>query len=219
MAKKKRTITVSGTGEIETDPDVAYLRIGVETEEESARISLMENSSKSRILMTVLENSGIPSENLRTSRLNISPVYVVDEASKTRYLSGYKVVNIVEVKMEELDGLGRLLDMAVEAGANTVYGIRFDVRNPAGLAEQVQGEAVRDARDTAARLAALNGCALGPVLKIMEEGRRYPGISWLQEIVSADYLAAETPPIRPGSSTISMTVRITWALQDISPDA
>ena len=219
MAKKKRTITVSGTGEVETDPDVAYLRIGVETEEESARISLMENSSKSRILLNVLENSGIPSENLRTSRLNISPIYVVDEASKTRYLSGYKAINIVEVKTEELDGLGRLLDTTVEAGANVVYGIRFDVRNRARLVEQVQGKAVRDARDTAARLAALNGCALGPVLNIIEEGRPFPGIPWLQEVGSADYLAAETPPIRPGSSTISMTVRITWELQDSSPDA
>lgn len=204
-----RTVSVSGIGEVQAAPDRAVIQIGVETEAESAEAALEENNEKTAALLETLEDTGIPAVNIQTQRLNLNPVYDFDNTGGSRTLTGYRVSNIVEVRTDDLDGLGGLLDAAVGAGANTIQGIRFEVTDTADLVADAREAAVQQAVEKAAQLAELTGASLGTVLTINESGGQPEPI-----LRQAEFAAGEADvPIRPGSSSIQVNVHITWELE------
>lgn len=204
-----RTVSVSGVGEVQAVPDQVVIQIGVETEAESAESALEDNNEKTASLLDTLENAGIPAVNIQTQRINLNPVYDFDNSDGSRTLTGYQVSNIVEVRTDDLDGVGSLLDAAVGAGANTIQGIRFEVTDTADLVADAREAAVQQAVEKAMQLADLTGASLGPVLTINESGGQPEPI-----LRQAEFAAGEADvPIRPGTSSIRVNVQITWELE------
>jgi uncharacterized protein YggE len=50
-----RTITVSGTGMVTLTPDIAYISIGVHTENASAKLAVSNNNSQAQAVITVFK--------------------------------------------------------------------------------------------------------------------------------------------------------------------
>jgi uncharacterized protein YggE len=204
-----RTISVSGTGEIQTQPDLAIIDLGVTTEAESAQTALDENNTKTQALIDALDGAGIPEENIQTQTFQLSPNTSYDNESDSQTLMGYSVSNIIQVTTSDLDALGELLDLAVDAGVNTIQNIRYDVSDPQSIAVQARQAAVEDARSKAEQLASLTGATLGPVMNI-EENSASP------VPVEQPAVAAETAsvPIEPGNYRLNISLNITWKLID-----
>jgi uncharacterized protein YggE len=207
-----RTISVSGKGEVQAQPDIAMLRLGVQTQAESAQSALDENNAKTQALMDALDGVGIPSENIQTQRFRLIPDYNYEKESETQTLIGYSVSNFIQVQTGNLDTLGVLLDLAVDAGANNIQSIRFEVSDTADLASQARQAAVEDARTKAEQLAELTGSTLGPVMNI-QESSNLP-----EPVVRQSNFAAEAAnvPIEPGNYRVQVNVNITWMLSDSS---
>lgn len=204
-----RTISVSGMGEVQAQPDLIIVSLGVQTETESARAALDENNTKTQALMEALDEAGIPEENIQTQRFQLTPKYSYDEASDTQKLVGYSVLNMVQVQTSNLDSIGELLDLAVDAGANKIQNIRFEVSDPQSIASQARQAAVEDARSKAEQLASLTGSGLGPVMKIQENSASSVPIEQ-----PAMEVEAASVPIEPGSYRLKINVNITWILID-----
>lgn len=202
-----RTISVSGSGEVQTQPDLAIIDVGVQTEDESAQSALDENNTRTEALMDALDGAGIPEENIQTTRFQLIPNYRYDNENDTQTLIGYSVSNIVQVQTNDLDALGVLLDLAVDAGANTIQNIRFEVSDPESIANQAREAAVEDARNKAEQLAKLTGSALGIVMSIHETSSN-------PVPVERPAFAAEAAgvPIEPGGYRLNISVEITWML-------
>ncbi len=64
--------------------------------------------------------------------------------------------------------MGNVLDAAIEAGANQIYGVTFSLENPKTMAETARTQAVADAKAKAGSLADLTGVKLGPVVSVSE---------------------------------------------------
>ena len=202
-----RTVQVMGMGEVQVVPDTAVIQLGVQTEGKTAQAALSQNSTEMQAIMDALEKAKVPSTNIQTQTVSLSPRYETSNATNSRTLVGFTASNIVEVRTTDLSSLGTLLDQAVTAGANTIENISFKVTNSEKLNDQARQAAVENARHKAEQLAKLTNATLGPVLKIQETSNTPTPIV---ERVAAP--AAATVPISPGSQNISVEVQVTWTL-------
>ena len=83
-------------------------------------------------------------------------------------ITGFEIVNQLQVTVRDTDMLGELLDAAVNAGANSINGVTFYVDDQTAAASEARGLAVEDARTKAEELAAATGLTLGSVISIAE---------------------------------------------------
>lgn len=203
-----RKVQVSGTGEIQVKPDMAVVWLGVQTEAESAQEALRQNNTQMQTLMSDLEDADIPAENIQTQTIRLSPRYEFDNTGENRALVGYTASNVLEVRTENLEELGTLLDRSVEAGANTIENIRFEISASDYLTDQARESAVQNARHKAEQLAEFTGATLGQVLEIQESSST-PGPVVRQMEAPAEAAAV---PISPGSLNITVQVQVTWSL-------
>jgi uncharacterized protein YggE len=122
----------------------------------------------------------------------------------------YTATNNVEVTIRNLDTAGKVLSAATGAGANQIYGIRFEIEDPAPLQAEARKKAVEDARLRAERLAQLAGVKLGPAVSIVEMDGGGSGPVPMMAMQRMDAAA----PVERGELTISTTVQIVYALPE-----
>ncbi len=97
-------------------------------------------------------------EQLRTSGVQLFPIYAAprDGAGQPQ-ISGYRGSYTVLVTLDDLSLIGRVIDGAVEAGANTVLGISFGLKDPSKARREALAKAVREAREKAEAIAQAAG--------------------------------------------------------------
>jgi uncharacterized protein YggE len=202
-----RQVTVVGHGEVKGTPDTATVQIGVETEAGTSQEALAQNNTQAQAIIQKLKDLGVADKDIQTSSLNIFPNYGNDG----RQVSGYRVSNIVSVKIRDLDKAGALLDQVVQAGANSLYGVSFSVENPDSLLEQARKAALDSARAHAAQLAGAAGASVGQVLVINENlGAQSPIPLPMARAEAAQ--ADSSVPVQPGEQSFTVDVQVTFAL-------
>ncbi len=204
-----RQITVVGSGEAKAAPDRANIQLGVQSEAQTAREALTDNSTKMAGLIDQLKKLGVADKDIQTSNFNIAPTY----EPNGRTVTGYQVNNTVSVIIRNLAGTSDLLDKIVSAGANTVYGMSFDIDNPKALQTTARDAAIADARVRADAIAKAAGGSVGQVLTISETIGSPPQ-PLMRVGAAADQAAAGgAPPVQTGEQTINAQVQITYELK------
>jgi uncharacterized protein YggE len=208
-----RTLSVSGTGQANLEPDIAYIYAGVHTEQPSASEAVTENNAQTQQMIQALRDFGIAAQDIRTTNFSIWPMDKFDPATgQPTGQKAYAVDNTVYVTIRDLDRLGDLLDTVVTAGANTVNSIQFDVLDKAEALNQARADAIKDAEAQAQQLAAASGLTLGEVQSIsffdtpvypFMDGRGGGGAQ----------VEAAAVPIQPGQLTFTVTVNIAYAIK------
>ena len=211
----ERTITVSGEGQVSARPDIAVVRIGVETEADTATAALDDNSMRMSGVISATLDAGVNREDVQTQGLSLRPIYQrpdpgPEDEEGPPELVGYRAHNVVAVTVRDLDQLGALLDAAVEAGGNTIQGIRFEISDNEALRSEAREAAMNDAIAKAEQLTDLAGAELGEVLTIEEIGGDAPSPVRFEE---AEQAAGAAVPVEPGQQEISVSLRITWRIR------
>ncbi len=205
----QRTVSVSGDGEAQATPDVAVVRLGVETEADQAATALSQNSDRMNMLVEVLKASEIDTEDIQTERVQVQPRYAQVDGEQEPRLVGYVATNVVEVRVRQLSALGDLLDAAVEAGGNRIEGLRFEFSDPAPMMARAREAAWQDAATKAEQLAALAGMDVGSVVSI-NESSHLPRPVVLERAESMDARA----PIEPGTQSVNVSLQVSWQLTE-----
>lgn len=210
--KLPRTIAVNGTGEVLAVPDLATITLGVMSSAATAQEALATNTKSMSDVMALLKKEGIEDRDVSTSNFNIAPRYDYGQGStQTPKVMGYDVSNTVTVKVRKSDALGDLLDKAVTAGSNQVYGISFSVSKPDAMLDEARKAAVADAKRKAEIYAAAGGFALSGILSV-SEGTSYrpPMPMAMKATMAAD---AAPVPMSPGEQALSVDVSIVWMIK------
>lgn len=207
------TITVDGVGQASATPDSAVIELGVQSRALTASVALSETNAQLASLLDALTTAGIAEDDIQTQQVSLFPVYDQPQnPTDNPELAGFNAVNIVRVRVRQVDTLGELLDAAVTAGANTVQNIQFELSDPASQLAEAREAAVTNAREKAEQLAALNGATLGAVRTIVESNQAAPVFA------RGDFGGGGAVPIAPGSQTVQVTVQITWLLRDAAAE-
>ena len=118
-------MTLTGHDEVSVAPDIAIIRLGVQTNGENLSRIQAENARISQSLVQALQRMGIT--DIKTSQYSIDKVY--DYVEGRQIDKGYSVRNILEIRTNNLEAAGSIIDAAVNAGANVVDLITFDISN------------------------------------------------------------------------------------------
>jgi hypothetical protein len=198
-------ITVIGSGTARTVPDVADWSFGVQSEAETASAALNAAGEATRRIVAALRDAGIAKEDLRTEQVSLYPRTTDDG----RAVIGYTAASTVHATVRDLGKAGSVVDAAVEAGANQIYGPTLRVSDSRAQYRAAVDAAFDDARAHAEALAAKAGVTLGGPIAIVESGGS-PPVFAEGERLAAD--AAQGVPIEPGTQEIGATLTVTFAI-------
>jgi uncharacterized protein len=188
-----KTITVTGAGTVETVPDRATFSFTVTTQAPTAKAAMSRNATEADAVAAALKGA-----KLQTSGLMLNPQF--DERGTT--IVGYTASTTVTAEAE-LAKMGALIDAAVAAGANGVFGPSFSRSDRDALYRDALKKAVADAKTKAQALAGGSGLTLGEITSIVEGGGAQP-----VPIYSA--AADAKASLEPGTQTIDATVTVTY---------
>jgi uncharacterized protein YggE len=194
-------ITVQGTASVAAVPDRAELSFGVESRGASARAALSANAAEMRRVIAALKAAG--ATEVKTQYVSLSPQY--NEKSEAQ---GFSATNTVSATIKELAKAGAVIDAAVNAGANQVYGPSLSHGDQDELYRQALKAAVANARANAQALASAANVSLGRVTAIVEGG----GAPRPVPFAAADKAMAESTPIEPGTQETTASVTVTFSV-------
>jgi len=206
-----RTITVVGQGKASGAPTVAHINIGVETSAPSAQEAMDANRARMAALLEKVKALGIADKDIQTSNFSIYTEQrpVAMGSGTEEFTVAYRVSNQVSLTIRDVAKLGDILDQAVAAGANNIYGVYFGMESTAELEAQAREKAIADANARAEALASLSGVSVGEVITISEvigtPGPVYYGLAKVEGMGGAT-------PIQPGEYEMTMSVQVTYAI-------
>ena len=214
-------IWVSGKSSIEVKPDLAILRIGVETEGLNTKEALNRNSKYADAVLKYLKQNQVGSDDIQTTNININPRYEYPEitgpSSKVRkqVLVGYIVNNSVIVKVRDIDNLGILIDGITEVGENSirVNGIEFTKDNIEPFMDDLRKDAVENAIDKANQFAKFAGVSLGGLIHLSEMPvSSYPRGDMFETRAFASSALISTP-IQEGTLKYTLDVQAGFSIE------
>ena len=200
-------ITVVGTGTADVVPDVADWSFGVRSQGATASEALEANASAMKAVLDALKDAGISKDDLQTTEVSLYP----ETADDGRTVTGYSASSTVTASVRDLGDAGKVVDAAVRAGANDVYGPNLHPSDTDAQYREAVDKAFDDARAHAEAIAAKAGVSLGAPLAIVEGGGYVPGPVIAYDRATAAG-AAEVAPIEPGTQTVSASLTVTFAI-------
>jgi uncharacterized protein YggE len=203
-----QTITVTGTGEVSVNPDRADFSFGVHAERATAKGAVAVAAVRMQRVINALKASGIEARDLQTQGVSVSANYV------NNFLDGYTASNSVAVKVRDIDKAGAVIDVAVEAGATSVWGPSLFRTDRQAQARNAIRAAVNDARAKAQAAAAASGASIGRLVSVIESGAVPAPVNGTTGATTGIATVPSVPtPVQPGEQSIEVTVSATFVAQ------
>jgi hypothetical protein len=207
-------VVVVGTGMASADPELAQVSFGVELQGEDADTLVSEAAQKMEAAMAAAREFGILEEKTRTMNYNlwVETVHDPNTGRPTGQIT-YHLSHQVQVTTDKIDTVGELLAGIVGAGANAVSGVNFTVEDTAALVEQAREAAIADAQARGEHIADQLGIALGKPVAVIEGGGSGPVFAADRGMGGGMAEAASAPGMTPGSFSVTVSMRIVYAIR------
>ena len=167
-------IQVSGTGSVQVEPDRAAVTFAVESRGRTAGEAAQANADAMDAVLRALRDAGFDGLDLTTHGYALRPEYSNANNQRVREVVGYVAFNNVGATVSDVDAVGRVIDRAIDSGANRVAGIRFFASDTGPARAEALALAVRTARAEATVIVESLGYRLGEPLEV-NGGASRPG--------------------------------------------
>ncbi len=205
-----RQMSASGSGVVYLTPDVAYISIGVQTSADNVSSALSDNNAQATAIANTLKELGVAEKDIQTSAFSVYPQQQYGPDGQPLAMQ-YVVNNTVYVTVHDLNNMGKMLDSVVRSGANTIYGINFDVENKDAAFSEARKQAIDNAKQNAAELAQAAGVELGSLmtLNVYQTG----GPSPIYDGKGGAMAASAQAPVAAGQMTITINADLTYEIK------
>ena len=198
-------IQAIGSATISVNPDQAKLDVGVVTQGTTAQDAGQQNASLTTTMLNALKGVLGTAGTIQTISYSVSPRYSTTQGQPS-VIIGYTASNTVEATTTDLSLIGRLIDTANQAGANSVGSLSFGLQNPEPVMEQALGQAAKQAQAHANAIAAGLGAKTGVVISAQEGAAVTP-------VMVSGVLAGVTAPTPIQTGTVSVTASVTISVR------
>lgn len=204
-------IEVSGSAQVQVTPDRATIVFAVETDAATAAEAGQQNADRMTRVLEAVRGSGAPGLRVESFGYDLQPVYRYDEPDRRPRVDGYQVRNHVRAILQDPQGVGRIIDLAVGAGANRVASLSFEASDTQEARLEALRNAVGKARAEAETIATAMGARLGEPLEVRGGAAAPPPY---QPVFRGAMVAMEaaTTPIEAGMQTVSADVSIRYRI-------
>jgi uncharacterized protein YggE len=216
----KNTITVSGTGEIYTKPDLSIVDFSAVTDKKTVAEAITENTKAMNGVIDSIKKQGVADKDLKTTSFTIYPRYewqkeitclIYPCPESKRVLVGYEITQTLEVKIRDMAKIGDIIQGATDAGANQAGDLQFTIEKEDEFKKQARTEAITEAKAKADELSSQLGVKLVRITNFSESGTTPVPMPLYME-AKATGGETETPQIQTGENKISVTVSITYEI-------
>jgi uncharacterized protein YggE len=206
-----RTINVTGNAEVILAPDIAYVSIGVHSEAETAKAAVATNNSQTQAVIDAIKGQGVEDKDIKTTNFS---VYQQEKFAPTGESLGiyFMADNTVYVTVRDITKIGDILDASISAGANSIYGITFDVQDKESAMASGRDQAMVDAQAQAEQLASAAGVTLGEVQSISYYSSAPVPVYYDSKMAGMGGGAGNVP-ISPGQLTLSVAVNVVYGIK------
>jgi uncharacterized protein YggE len=206
-----RTPVVRATGEatVTAKPDRAEIDIGVVTEARSAEDAAAQNARGTAAVLEKVKGLLKASGEVRTVNYSLNPRYIYPQ-NVAPVLEGYTANNTVQVTVDDLGLLGKLIDASTGAGSNTIGGIRFTLKDDQSIRVEALRRAAQKARANAEAIAQSLGLRVTGVLSA--ESSESGGVVPLRQPMTMARASAAPAPIEAGTIDVHASVTVTLAI-------
>jgi uncharacterized protein len=214
------TLTVTGEGDVSVKPDIATVQLGVMVQRPEAAAAQGEvNQLMQKVVDAIKEV--VPKEQVQTSGLSLYPIYSnprpgrLEEENQEPKISGYRAEIMVTLRIKDLARVGEAIDAGLNAGANRLMGITFEIQNQTAARAQALQQAVRSAQEKARAMAAAMDVQLGGVLEAIEGGAEVVRPMYAMEgAVDMVMARGQMPgtPVEAGQVQVRATVTLRYGM-------
>ncbi len=215
--KPANTISVSADGKVTATPDLATVIIGVTSQGTTAIDVKNQNNAKINKIIAFIKLQGVGDGDITTSQFTFYPQQNWQNGQGT--IVGYQSDQTVTAKVHGIDKsqdvLEKVLDGAVNNGANQIQGVSFTFENPEALQQQAQQLAIDNAKQKAQGLAKEAGLTLGRVVSISETNSQMPGpVPYALGMGGAQSAVKSiAPDIQNGTQDITESMTVTFEVK------
>lgn len=205
------SLQITGQAVITGTPDVVYITLGVETKNALADVASQENADRMTEVFAALKNLGLTDKQLTTSGYNIysSNQVIARGTENERTITNYHVENKIKITTSDLEVVGKIVDVAIKAGANKVQGIQFDIKDKHSMQLEALNNAVIQAKEKAKVMAEAAEIALGGITNMNENFSSYtPMVNTIA--LRAEAMSQNTTTINPGDVQVTATVSMNF---------
>ncbi len=215
-------IRVSSSGSIDTTPDTAVLNIGIRKTADNPQKAREITARNASNVKDTLSNMEIV-ENIRTTQFNIReqrkertiqrqesrPEPQVPESQETSYVAEH----VLEVKVNDINQVGMIIDQAVDSGATNIDNIRFTLSEDRQdrVKNQALREAMNRARSQAQTVADTAGISISGV-KSVDASSNF-GVAVRQFDAEGGGAASTSTDIEPGPVDVNSQVTVTYNIR------
>src|SRR5688572_31360806 len=204
------TIVTRGQAIVTARPDRAFVTIAAESRSRNSAEAQKQNAAAMTAVLQKIESAGVAKDAIRTIGYELQPEF--DYVNGRQTFRTYVARNTVEVRLDDIDRVGVVIDAAGGGGATTITGVRFDVRNRAALERDALRQAVADARARADAAAAGAGATIDRVVRIEEDTQYEPPRPMMRMATQAIERDVSTP-VEPSTIEIQARVSMTVSLR------
>lgn len=162
------TVEVVGEGIVYATPDMVNISISIEKEGLDLK-NLRQKNGEAVAQVLQLLSKELPMENFQTSYVSLYK----DDYNK---LNKYRVVQNINIKLEDISKYDNLMNAIFDAGVNRIDGISFGVKNKEKLLQEARVAAIDDARKKALLYAVSLDQNIGKAIQIKEVNSHFNNI-------------------------------------------
>lgn len=200
------TITVSSNESVKVKPDLAYVDLGVRSIGTSAQEAQQQNATAAAAMLDVLKQQGIAEDDIKTSYMNMYQDY----QDPTKYV----MENTFNVTIRDINNVGKVIDAAIGAGANSSYSLSFDISNRDEMYVEALGKAIQSVSAKVQSVAKSGGYEVTSAKSIVENGTS----SYSTKMNGAESMAMDAgtgaaTPVAPGDIEVTASVTGTYYIK------
>ena len=203
------SVTANGEAVITVEPDQAQIDIGVVTQARNAPEAAKENAEKLARVMSEVKKLLGKGDEIKTASYSLNPNYRYPQGGKPEIV-GYTATNVLHIKTGALDNVGKLIDAAMQSGANTIQRLLFTLKDEHSAQLQALRLASIKSKAKAEEMANALGLKIVKVLSVTEGERGVRPIMMPQPRVTQMEAAAAAPtPVEAGTIEVRSSVSLT----------
>jgi uncharacterized protein YggE len=195
-----------------TAPDEAVIEFGMRSEADDSATAYADNGVKSDAVLAALLDAGLTKADVETEDVS------VDRDVHDRNTPQERVVYVastqISVTVHDLKAVTDVISAAVNAGVDSVRGLRFQVGDQTAARQDALSAAVRGAKRKADAIASAAGTSVADVVQVREESSSSRPYLYHEALrVQAFDAGAYAPAIvAPQTVSTQVTVTVIWSI-------
>ncbi len=201
------SVTANGEAIITVEPDQAEIDIGTVTQARSAPDASRENAEKLSKVVAELKKLLAQEDEIKTVSYSLTPNYHYPQGRKAE-ITGYTAANIVRITTGDLGLVAKLIDAAMQSGANTIHRLHFKLKDEQAAQLQALRQASTRAQAKAEAMAAALGLKIVRILSLAEIDRGVRPLVMAQARTAQLEVSAPQTPIEAGTIEVRSSVTL-----------